>query len=56
MENCVNMNQYRFEYKPSYLQIAKSANLLNMSGDKYQLILQTTENLVIIDKRVVEVL
>ena len=56
MENCGNKDKYRFEYKPSYLQIAKSANLLNMSGDKYQLILQTTEHLVIIDKRVVEIL
>ncbi len=56
MENCGNMDQYSFEYKPSYLQIEKFANLSSKSGDKYQLILQTPEHLVIIDKSVVEIL
>ena len=39
MDNCGNMDQYSFKYKSSYLKIAKSANLLNMSVDKYPLML-----------------
>ena len=39
MKDCGNMNQYSLKDKASYLQIARSAYLLNLASDKYLLIL-----------------